>query len=80
MKVNVLSKQQGGTGRSPRGAHAPEGPQSHAAMPMPLTVPKAMLLCPESTGFGCGAQTGPPSIHPSTDPTPQPTHPGSGLP
>lgn len=66
MKVNGLSKQQAGTGSSPRGAHALEGPQSHAAMPKKQ---RFWLWSPNRT-----------SIHHSIDPTPQPTHPGSGVP
>lgn len=66
VKVNGLSKQQAGTGSSPRGAHALEGPQSHAAMPKKL---RFWLWSPNTT-----------SIHHSIDPTPQPTHPGSGVP
>jgi len=66
VKVNILSEQQGGTGSCPRGAHALEGPQSHATMPRKH---RFWLWSPSRT-----------SIHPSIGQTPWPTHPGSGLP
>lgn len=62
MKVNVLSKQRGGTVGSPPGAHALEGRQSHTAV---LRKHRFWQQNPSRT-----------STHPSIDLTPQPTHPG----
>lgn len=70
MKANFLSNQWGETESFPHGAHAVEGPQSHAVMPRKH---RFWLWSPSRTSIL------PPPIS-AQNPTPQPTHPGSGVP
>lgn len=60
VKVDILSKQWGETGSSPRGAQALKGPKSHAAMP---TKQQVLAVEPKQDLHFT-------SIHPSIDPTP----------